>query len=175
MRWNQRAHYCSLDRPKGHIRGPKGHIRGPKGHSALWKRPSENLDHRMNWGFPILVCLVIKPTPIEALVIHTFKNDILHFEIISAPPVGLESSNKALGSFQFILRNAEKHASMNSVAARSVLDSIFGDCRPFHFTVFCLVASTIFLLPYSLELTPPSITPTSKMIYHQGASLSKYA
>ena len=72
----------------------KAHIRGPKGHSALWKRPSENLDHRMNCGFPILVCLVIKPTPIEALVIPTFKNDILHFEIIFSTLVALESSNK---------------------------------------------------------------------------------
>ena len=35
LRWNQRAHYWLLGRPKGHIRGPKGH-------SALWKRPSEN-------------------------------------------------------------------------------------------------------------------------------------
>ena len=37
LRWNQRAHYWFLGRPKGHIRGPKGH-------SALWKRPSENPD-----------------------------------------------------------------------------------------------------------------------------------
>ena len=35
LRWNQRAHYWFLGRPKGHIRGTKGH-------SALWKRPSEN-------------------------------------------------------------------------------------------------------------------------------------
>ena len=70
----------------------------------------------------------------------------LHFEIIFATLVALESSNKVLGSFQFTLRNAEKHASMNSVAARSVLDSIFCDCRPFHFPVFCLVPQ-ISLLP----------------------------
>ena len=35
LRWNQRAYYWFLSRPKGHIRVPKGH-------SALWKRPSEN-------------------------------------------------------------------------------------------------------------------------------------
>ena len=35
LRWNQRAHYWFLGRPKGHIRAPKGY-------SALWKRPGEN-------------------------------------------------------------------------------------------------------------------------------------
>ena len=50
LRWNQRAHYWFLGRPKGHIRGTKGHIRGTKGHSALWKRPSENPDHEIMYS-----------------------------------------------------------------------------------------------------------------------------
>ena len=52
LRWNQRAHYWFLGRPKGHIRAPKGY-------SALWKRPRENP------GVFVLRCL----TPLPVLLL----------------------------------------------------------------------------------------------------------
>ena len=56
---------------------------------------------------------------------------VLHFESFLHHQLLQRAQTKI--SFQFILRNAEKHVSMNSVAARGVLGSIPGGCRPFNF------------------------------------------
>ena len=62
LRWNQRAHYWFLGRPKGHIRGPKGL-------SALWKRPSENpvcILSVVRVGHLLAICEVLFRRPLGA-------------------------------------------------------------------------------------------------------------